>query len=83
MIMQLPIPAQMFVRDQGSGKIMLLCVVPTDCIPENLRTGTFMGGHIMIHATEAFDGVESVKGLRADQILRRGWDTSQMTEIEL
>lgn len=82
-MMQLPIPAQMFIRDQGHGKTMLLCVVPTECTPKNLHAGAFMGGHIMIHATEAFDGVESVRSLRADQILTRSWDTSQMDEIPL
>ena len=77
-----PIPSQTFVRDQGDGKSIILCVVPTDCIPKNLHKGAFLVGDIMLFPKKAFDA-KAINGWLAEDIFRESHDLSEMDEIPL
>lgn len=78
----MPIPAQMFVRDQGDGKSMLLCLIPTECIPENLHRGAFLRGDIILCPKKVFDASD-LYGWLAEDILTHSHDLSEMDQISL
>ncbi len=81
----LPTPAQMFLRKQGAGKAMLLCVIDEDDVPDNLgmKQGCFLIGGLTLHIKEARDPGEKTAGYRADQILCQLWDLQKMELIEI
>ena len=76
------IPAQTFVRKQDDEKSLIICLVPTECIPENLHDGAFLRGDIMLFPKKAFDA-KALNGWLAEDIIRHSHDLSQMDEIPI
>ena len=81
-LLDIPIPAQMFVRDAGGGKAMVLCVVPTQRIPDNIRHGAFLNGHILIMDDTAYYQ-RHIEGWLAEDILTREWDVRKMKPFKI
>lgn len=78
----LPVPVQAFLRDQGSGKAMVLIVMDADDLPECTPDhGMFVSGLMTLTLDDCRDPGRAVEGYRADQILVRGWDRDAMLQI--
>lgn len=77
-----PIPAETFVRDQGGGKSLIVCLVPTECIPDNLHRGAFLVGDIILCPKKAFDASDRY-GWMIEDVLTHSCDLREEKEIEL
>lgn len=77
-----PIPSQTFVRKQDDEKSLIICLVPTECIPKNLHNGAFLRGDIMLFPKEAFDA-KSLNGWMIEDVITQTHDLSEMDKIPL
>ena len=82
-LLDVPIPCQMYLRDQGGGKTLVLGIVPTKRIPDNIRYGVFIDGYLTIMTDTAYDPPDGVAGWLAEDILRHEWDVKSMKQIKI